>query len=259
MTEPRTPIGRERAPSPQASTDASGDSNRAPNASALPDVATTLAFAARVGPRTLELVSAPDGRAALTAALAAGFTLEDAVLQVVYPRAQRDRVLLEEFLRFMQPEFERIGELAIQPRLRAKLDKLDVCQSVIGDLLPRLPEIQFRTRSEFCAYLLNKMRWKATDRGRQRIAAEERERRVAEGERGAARPDVPQPVEALIEVEDRRRMQEVLAQMTPREQEVLRLHLDERTPKEIAEQLGMTRDAVYKALQRGMARAKLMG
>jgi RNA polymerase sigma factor (sigma-70 family) len=159
----------------------------------------------------------------------------------------------------MQPELDRIGDIAIQPRLRAKLDKFDVCQSVLGDLLLRLPEIQFRTRSEFCAYLLNKMRWKATDRGRQRIAAEERERLVAEGERGEVRAEVPQPVEALIEVEDRRRVQEVLAQMTPREQEVLRLHLDGKTPKEIAEHLRLTRDAVYKALQRGMARARLMG
>lgn len=247
MTEPRTPAARDEVNPNEG------------NATAASTVEASRELARRIGPRSYEVVTSPPGDAALRSSLAAGFAFEDAVLQVIYPHAHNERAVLDEFLRHMSADIERTCERAIQPRLRGRLDESDVRQSVIGDLLPKLPEIQFRTRSEFCAYLHNKMRWKATDRGRQRSAAQERERLVAEGERGAPRAEVQQPVEALIEVEEERRMQEVISQMTPREQGVLRLNLEGFEPKEIAERLGMTRDAVYKALQRGMARAKLMG
>jgi RNA polymerase sigma factor (sigma-70 family) len=216
-------------------------------------------FAEGLGPRSGALLREATAAADAAAALAAGFAPEDAVLQVLYPRAQNDRELLGEFLRYMQPEIERIGDLAIQPRLRGRLDKLDVAQSVIGDLLPRLPDLCFRTRAEFCAYLMNKMRWKASDRGRQHVAAKRREQRVAEGEVGHERADVPQPVEQLIEVEEHRHMHSVLDQLSPREQSILRLHLAGRTPKQIAESLSVSRDAVYKTLQRATARARLLG
>jgi RNA polymerase sigma factor (sigma-70 family) len=217
-----------------------------------------LEFARQLGPRSLALAQDPSNAAELDLLIASGFSEQDAVLGIVHRGLRDDRELLEEYVRHLQPELLRLGEAAISGGMRRRLDKSDLCQSVLGDLLPTIKNLTFRTRSQFLAYLANKMRWKAVDRGRQRLAAEQRELRVAKGVRGDPRAAPAEPVETLIDVEEQRRLEHVLEELPQRERQVLKLYLGGCAPQQIAEQLSVTRDAVYKALQRGLARLKLL-
>lgn len=184
--------------------------------------------------------------------------LRDAVLGELHRGACTDRRIANEYMAYLMADLEKLGESILARGRHRRVERVDLVQSVVGDLLPRLPEVRFETMPQFLAYVANKMRWKAADRCRQRRAAERRDARVGQerwDQRGGAAAEA-EPIEPLAEREERERLAAVLDRLPAREAQVLRLALRGREVSAIASALGISSAAVYKALQRATARAR---
>jgi RNA polymerase sigma factor (sigma-70 family) len=216
------------------------------------------ATAARLlGPASADALGTPGVLVLVRRRVAQGRALEDALLAEALHVAGDDRRVADEFLATFLEDLMPVARRELSPLLRRFLDTGDLVQSVMGDLWPSVRELEFETRPQFRALLAQRMGWKASDAARGLTSGKRREdlRATAAGAEqhepaGAARPE-----DALVDEEERALLHLRLLRLSERDRDLLQRHLAGQSPAEIAAALGSSRDAVYKGLQRAVARA----
>ncbi|HJP01581.1 MAG TPA: hypothetical protein QF764_07430 [Planctomycetota bacterium] len=214
----------------------------------------------RLGPGSAELLEGPGVQAGAFERFGAGATVEDATLAVVFEAGKQDRRLMDEFLVYLLGDTMRAGHSLLNPGLREHVDTVDLVDSVMGDLWAGMEEVAFRTRGQFIAFLLRKMRWKA----RTKLRAANREKRGG-GQRvggdvtefGVADPG-PSPISSASHRDELRRLALVLFDLDGADREIVRLHIDGVRPGAIATRLALppsrvtrTIDALIRRMSRG--------
>jgi RNA polymerase sigma factor (sigma-70 family) len=207
-----------------------------------------------LGPRSGEWVQG-DGLAQLLAHLQQGLGPEDAVLMAVHGQLGSFAGLDEEFIGYFLGRLLQVRVVDLYPGLRRFLDTGDLVQSVLGDLWPKIRDLEFRDQASFLALLVQRLRWKAGSR-RRALHAEKRK----EDRRDARVPidGVPggqnSPVEAGIRREEVELAALAIFKLPREDQLAVRLHLAGASSTEIAQELELEVPAARKRLQRALQR-----
>ena len=123
----------------------------------------------------------------------------------------------------------------------------DVAQEVFVTLWRQRD--RYQERGKLRAYLLTIARNRCLATGKRRSA----HLRLVESIAAEPTPDAADPTEALQRQANRRRLEDALTRLRPDRAEVIRLrHVDELTPTEIAEVLGLPVGTVKSRLHRGL-------
>jgi len=184
--------------------------------------------------------------------------LLDAVLSVVHAHLGGDRELDDEFTAFFSRRLERAGKQVLPSRstLRRMYDTCDLVNSVFRDITPDLARLEFWTRRQFLALLVQRVDWKARDKSRGLNNETRREdMRVVmppANEIPAALEVARQPLGESIRNEELHQLFTVVQQLQERDREIILMHLKEHSAEEIAEALGMTYQAACKARKRAI-------
>ena len=221
-----------------------------------------------LGPASQALLRAAARRKAVAVRLQEGADLEDAVLAEVHAHLSEEggleplerRQLAGEFTSYLMVHLERVGAL-VMPKssgLRRLHETIDLVNSVFGDVLPEIHELDFTNRRSFLALLKKRVDWKAMDKARQLQAGNRREdRRVsmpAEDELQAAADS--QPLGESITNEERLRLTFILRRLSERDRELIKLYIAGHDHESIAAELGVNSEAARKALGRAIERAR---
>lgn len=148
-------------------------------------------------------------------------------------------------------------------RLRARMDKEDLVQSVWKDVLPDLDGFEYRGQDSFFRWLCARIIRKIQDKGRyygreKRDAARETPIDVGGSQSGAGRvlpASDPTPSQAAMRRENVERLMQLLDHLPDNQRQTLVFRLrDSKTFEEIAGELGRSAGAVrqlyYRALRR---------
>jgi RNA polymerase sigma-70 factor (ECF subfamily) len=152
-------------------------------------------------------------------------------------------------------EARKIAHHRIGPALRAKLETVDIAQSVMGELIAGLDRFEYRGEAAWRGYLRrlveNKIRAKADYYGAARRDAR-REVGLPDAHGGLD----PAPEDALMRAEDLDRLEEAMESMRPDEREVIFLRVFEGlTHREVAKRMGRPSEAaVHKLYGRALTR-----
>lgn len=211
-------------------------------------------LAARVlGPLSAQAFDDPTALSAYEEALTRCGDQLDAVLFAVHAVAVRDQAVAGEFLDyFARLLFDRMGERP-DPRWHRHFDQEDLLQSVIGDVYPRLDQLEFRSRGEFLALLTMRFGWKRQDKLRrpQARAIDTSELDSTElrfDPRGAREPFTP--LTELGREEDEARLVLALRRLDAEQQTLIRMTIEGRSREVMAEEFGISADALRKRIER---------
>lgn len=180
---------------------------------------------------------------------------------------QGDRAARDELLVRHQARLRQMVAYRLDRRLAARVDPSDVVQEALADAIDKLPDYLRRRPLPFYPWLRQLALERLLVLHRRHILAQ---KRSVTREAGPALPVTDEsvwelaerfqgtgdsPIGNLLRDELRARVQHVLAQLAPRDREVLALrHLEQLSTREMAAVLGITEGAVktrhLRALQR---------
>lgn len=210
-------------------------------------------FAAeQMGPASSRCLAGGEVQARIQARIRGGAAVADAVLAEIHAAAAGDRQLADEFLSYFLQDLLKLGHGAMRPALRRYMDTGDLVQSVLGSFWQEIFHGKFQSRAQFCSYLAQRLRWKASDRERALQTGRRREDRrigLAPEQRPAAARDET-PSEQLGRQEEIDRILVVLARLPELERELLRGRLRGEAVAGLAFRLHMTVDQARQGLQR---------
>jgi RNA polymerase sigma-70 factor (ECF subfamily) len=168
-------------------------------------------------------------------------------------RAGDDRAAAE-LVREYEPAIRRAVRLRLRdPRLRRRLDTLDVCQSVLGSFFchAALGEFELNSPAALLKLLTTLVRHKLADHAHKQGAAKRDYRRVAGGlEQDVAAPS-PTPSRQLAA---RELLQEVRNRLSEEERRLLDLRQQGREWTEVAAELGGSPETLRKQFSRALDR-----
>jgi RNA polymerase sigma-70 factor (ECF subfamily) len=152
-----------------------------------------------------------------------------------------------------------VARLGLDPRVQARLDASDVVQQTCLSAFRQIAEFDGRNPAQFAAWLLQ-----VHDRNIQNAVRDQlqTQKRAASHEEHLAGRDVDAPHQITpsrhaMQREDSSRLEDALAQLPADQRAVLRLrYLEDCSLAEVAEQLGLTKDAVVWLMQKGMKRVR---
>lgn len=198
------------------------------------------------------------GLTPLRAGLHQGLPPEDAVLRAIHGQLGKEAGLEEEFIGYFLSRLLQVRMVDLYPGLRRFLDTGDLVQSVLGDLWPKLRDLEFRDQSSFLALLVTRLRWKAGSRRRDLHAAKRQEgRRDPSIPLDALPGDPASPLDLQVNREETERAAVALFRLPKEDQEAIRLHLAGSSSADLAEALGVSIPAARKRLERALR--KLQG
>ena len=182
----------------------------------------------------------------------------DALLHLAFGVAKKNRVVQGEFLaHFRRLLFGPSAEDAPDASPLRALERTDLLQSVIGDLLPAFDELYFESRPQFLRLLRKRLRWKELDRlKRERPEAVTHEELLAL--EASLRDDhrVAEPLSALLRTEDEARVIAALHGLNESDRRLLRAELDGEDRAALAQELGVSLETLRQRIRR--ARVALM-
>lgn len=193
----------------------------------------------------------------MKARLDSGARAEDAALGAVFERIREDRAIGEEFLGYFLHRILGVRIVELYPGLRRMLDTGDLAHSVMADLLPGITELRFTTEAGFLSYLIQRMRWKASDRVRSPRARTERP--TSDEERftpGGLTPETSDALRGLIAEEERDALLIAVHRLPERDRAILIRYLEGMDRERAAQELGLNAAAYRKALQRAISKAR---
>lgn len=223
-----------------------------------PHLAASLVFAEeRLGAASLAWLRSPAGIAELERAHHDGRRPEDAALAAAFLRIRDDRAVAEEFIGHFLKRILGVRVVELYPGLRRMLDTGDLAHSVMSDLLPAIPDLKFTTEAAFLSYLIQRMKWKATDRVRSPRARTER----PTGDPDHVLPKTMDPetsdgLRGLIAEEERGALLIAIHRLPERDRTLLLRYLEGADAKTVAAELALSPEAYRKALQRAIAQAR---
>ncbi len=216
---------------------------------------TALAWAAEhLGPASPLVLRNPARQRDLEARLAAGASLEDAVLGALFPVLREERLVADEFLAFFLQDLVREGSFQLGPALRRFLDSGDLVDSVAGDLWRDLDRVAWQGAAAFRGWLRQRLRWKASERARS-LRPDREGPRTGDGD-AAAEDRTPGPASRASDREERSLLALALLRLSESDRDLLRRSLRGESAAAIAEATGRSPAAVHKALQRARARLR---
>lgn len=211
-----------------------------------------------LGPVSAERLAGPEPQAAFEEALRGGKDELDALLSIAYPLALRDREVAGEFLGHFLKTLLGNGRNHLSTRLRSTYGAEDLVQSVVGDLLPRLGELEFGTRGEFLSLLLMRLNWKAGRRGRApqpELDPTALEEALPEQVPGREE-EVLTPLSALAAEENEGLVVLAIHRLCLEDQQLIRWSMEGRTREWMARELGLSRPTLRKRLERARRRLR---
>ena len=223
------------------------------------------AFAAReLGPASYRLLQSEAGVKDLARRTGQHVEIVDAVLGVVFDALRRrgeDGALAEEFFKYLLPHAESHSHGRIGASLRRHLESQDIAQSVFGNLWQDLPDLEFTTFPQFLSMVIQRLSWKASNRGRdlnrKKRSEDERvdldvedlisnERSSNEQTDGAWQEDVGVLLETVMSLPNERDRNLILGRVNG------------QTLEELASSLDLELDSVRRALNRAIERARAL-
>jgi RNA polymerase sigma-70 factor (ECF subfamily) len=156
------------------------------------------------------------------------------------------------------------ADLAADPRLLARFDASDVVQDVFLDSCRQLDYfLAHRDRLDFLAWLRGLARERRLKYQRNHLDAQcrslTRQQPIPDSSGGHPAAPGSGPEGAVARAEEADRAREALSQLSPDDQEIIRLRLTEgKANQEVAAVLGTTPAAAAKRLERALARLKML-
>ena len=221
------------------------------------DVAEALLFARdELGPACATALSCVETQVAVLSRRRAGMNLEDAVLAEAFRIARDDRRVANEFVAYLLQDLVCLGRGALSSGLRRFLDTGDLVNSVIGDLWPKLAELQFESRAQFLSLLVGRLRWKASDHARKLRRRPEEPSIDRDADKIESVASKPSPLSEMGVREQRERLILALTKLSERDRRIMRLHLRGEPLDSLSMELGLSRESAYQALKRAKRRAR---
>lgn len=202
----------------------------------------------KLGAACSAYLETPEARALLNSRLAAQQSIEDATLAVVFRSVCSDRGVANEFFSYLFGELSATGRSLLTPALRELMETGELVDSVVRDMWKDLERVEFRTRGQFLAFLLQRMEWKRTNS----IRSAKRQKRgghLRPHENTEIRefPDTGSrsPLSEAEREEDLRRVAKLSAGLEPLDRQMLVMRvIDGHTYAEIGERFGLSANAV---------------
>jgi RNA polymerase sigma factor (sigma-70 family) len=222
------------------------------------------AFAAReLGAASYRLLQTPFGLEALEKRKVPEREVSDVVLGVVFDALQRgestDAELAEEFFKYLLPHAQSRSHGRVGPSLRRHLESQDLAQSVFGNLWQDIPDLEFTTFAQFLSMVIQRISWKASNRGRdlKRNKRSEDARVEIDIEDLATSAEQAGPQVEFAWAEDRELLIETIMSL-PNERDRLLViaRLEGATIEEIATSFGLELESARRAFNRALERAR---
>lgn len=219
------------------------------------------AFAAdELGPASCRLLQSDPGEQDVQRRSSQGYEVRDAVLGAVFDALQRgDQEVAEEFFKYLLPYAEARSHGRVGPDLKRHMESQDIAQSVFGNLWQDLPELEFKTFPQFLSMVIQRISWKASNRGRdlrRKKRSEDARVDLDVGELVDERKE-KSPITELVRAEDYKlSIMTIMNLPNERDRELIMAHLDGRTIEEMAETHGLEVDSARRALNRALDRAR---
>ena len=221
------------------------------------------AFAAReLGPASYRLVHSEQGVQDIQRRLEEGHEVSDVVLGAVFDALQRgdgEPELAEEFFTYLLPYAEARSHGRVGPDLKRHIESQDIAQSVFGNLWQDLSNLEFATFPQFLSMVIQRIGWKASNRGRdlrrkKRSAGARVDMDV--GDLGDGRSG-ESPVSEIVRAEDHELFVETIMTLpNERDRKFIMGHLDGCSIEEMAETHGLEVESARRALNRALDRAR---
>ncbi len=221
------------------------------------------AFAAReLGPASYRLVQTERGKEDLRRRHEEGGEISDIVLGLVFDALKRgdgEQELGEEFFKFLIPHAEARSHGRVAPDLKRHLESQDLSNSVLGNIWSDVDKLEFTTFSQFLSMVIQRLSWKASNRGRdlrRKKRSEDARVDLDVGEMGDSRSE-RSPITELVRAEDKELFEKtIMALPIERERKLIMDYLDRRTVPEMAETHGLEVESARKALRRALNHAQ---
>jgi DNA-directed RNA polymerase specialized sigma24 family protein len=223
------------------------------------------AFAGReLGPASYRLVQTDLGKEDLRRRQEKGGEVLDIVLGAVFDALKRgdgEKELSEEFFMFLIPHAEARSHGRVAPDLKRHLESQDLANSVLGNIWSDVDKLEFTTFPQFLAMLVQRLSWKASNRGRDL-------RRHKRSEDARVDLDVNEmegsgskdgPITELVRAEDNELfIKTIMALPVERERKLIMDHLEGRGVAELAVTYGLEVESARKALRRALNHARAL-
>ncbi len=221
------------------------------------------AFAAReLGPASYRLVQTERGKEDLRRRHEEGGEISDIVLGLVFDALKRgdgEQELGEEFFKFLIPHAEARSHGRVAPDLKRHLESQDLANSVLGNIWSDVDKLEFTTFPQFLSMVIQRLSWKASNRGRdlrRKKRSEDARVDLDVGEMGDSRSE-RSPITELVRAEDKELfVKTIMALPIERERKLIMDHLEGRSVEEMAETHGLELESARKALSRAINHAR---
>lgn len=217
-------------------------------------------FASGLGPASSARAATESLRSRMLALVFEGRAVDDAVLKVLHGLVRTDPAVGNEFLDHFIPDLTRMGtfSMAATSRVRRLNDSADLVCSVVADLWPQIPAVEFESRGQFVTLLSQRLRWKAADKARKFGTRSRREDLRVYGEiEDYDRQDGNLSIsEQVSRQEELDRIMVQLMLLKPRAREIIVRRAKGESIHEIAKAMGLEYDAARKALARAQEKLR---
>ena len=218
----------------------------------------------QLGPASAEACSTPEALQRIEARRTGdGLDFEDAILAELFAliKQQDNPVQSElsgEFLHYFLHHMLKMPLTSLYPVVRRMMDTEDVALSVMHDLLPTFTDLEFRSRTAFSSFLLQRLHWKVLDKIRGMNAQSRMETLNVEGAlvEDFATSAAPSSVSSAIGHEEQQQLAIALFRLHPRDREMVSMALDGSSRAEIAAKFGIEVEAARKAIERAVRRVR---
>lgn len=216
----------------------------------------------RLGPASAAYIANEGPMDEAWRALCIGGDAGATVLAVLFSHIGEDAERDNEFAAYLIDLGTRNGGDALYAGSPARrvVDTSDVVLSVLGDMWPRIGRFTFTSEAQFAALLRERMHHKAQDYSKAAHAAKRRDDlRVDVDPHDVQRADDDEssnPIERAIRRENELAWKLIYGRMTPRQQEVLGLIQSGSSRRQIAQQIGISQEAVRQCLERAIKTAR---
>lgn len=190
-----------------------------------------------------------------------GVSIENSILRIAHHEATKDRDIADEFLGHFLLAMMRVGHLMMSEQLNRFLDTDDLVNSVAGDIWRDLEAIEFRTRSEFLAYLGTRLKWKAAGRHRAMNAGKRREdlRQDVDLQAGfLANESQETPSVFAVQEEEKALLSVAMIRLPERDKRIMSLFLGGASNETMAHELELELATARQVLKRAIAKTRAL-
>ena len=186
-----------------------------------------------------------------------GMDGDDAVLALAFEVGKSNRAVQGEFLSYFKDLLMGApGAPVISPTgTSSELAKTDLMQSVVGDLLPGYHSLYFNSRAQFLSLFQQRLRWKRLDRLKSMGPISSNANEELDQAATVAGPDghASTPLTKLLQGESESFLALAIGSLSDADRRLIRAVVDGESRSALAEELGITNEALRQRLRRARA------